>query len=690
MRIARVSGDAGPGYRLVEERESLWVRLEEPNARPYRVIRLSLAAVWFINEGEAEHTLNEPVRVRLFAMGSEIGPLLSQVVAVHAADGDEPPLVGLQLIGVSLPIGRQILNLVNALIARGAAEPARSLVMSREHIDAPDRIKALVSMLVHTGGAGVLKGADVPVQAVRVETEPEGRITWQSPKEWGEPPYSIEMVGYNSIHCLSVPTATRGADDLITTPLPAYVERVRRRWFRRVQVTGEVTVQFRHPLWPELSVPPRKVRDISYAGLSFEADRDEDLVFPGLEIAEMVVDVGDELVIRLRGQVRFVAAPKEKGEMVLCGMSITPRSVSDEPRWMQLVSRELHGTLKSGIGAPEPVWHLLEQSGYFQLSGKSPTHFDALKMPFMEVGTRGNASPRISYQVAWPSSRGVEASISLLKAYHGTWMVHQLAKRPGRAPGVVDSRQILRDVYLRALEHPQFDPDFHWMIAYVDATVAWSRTCHLDFAVRHESTGLSLCRPFRLMEGSVPEWSDGPLYDFEIEKATPEEEDMLLAYVRSIRPETFTEAIDFTPDLLQLNMVTRMWGEIGFDRERAFLVARRKWQPLAMAVVESGETGTNLFRLLDNVRLFSLGEGGKAAFPALLSAARSWYLAKGKTSFIYLHEHEDDDAIRNVRLRTLGEGAFWVIHALLLPDFVEHVYELTAPRKRSDASNEKK
>lgn len=686
MRVARVSGGAGPGYRLSEEESALWLKTDMPGSSTCRVLRLGITSVWFVNDEGVDYVLEAPVRVTLMGADRTIGPLLSQVVAVYPADGDEPAMVGLQLIGVSLPVGRNILNLVNALVSRGAAEPARSLVMSRENIEAPDRVKALLYMLIHAGGEATLRGGAIVAHATRIENDPKPRIKWRSPSDWGDPPFSIEMVGYNSIHRLTLPEAHREESGLISTPFPSAVERIRHRWFRRVPVRGAVTVHFRHTLWPELLIPKRQLKDISYAGLSFETDRDQDLVFPGLELTEVIIEVEGGLVLRLRGQIRFVSQPKEGG-LSMCGMSVTPRSVSDEPLWTQLVSQQLHGTLKSDVGAPEPVWSLFESSGYFQLSGKSPAQFEPLKSSFLTVGERAVSAPRLISQVVWPSQRGIEASISLMKVYHGSWMVHQLAKRPGKAPGSIDSRQILRDIYLRAMEHPQFDPDFHWMFAYVDATVHWSRMCHLEFAQRHESTGLSLVRPFRLIEVSFADMVDPPpRSDIQTGTAEYEEEELLITHLRRVRPEIFTEALDFTPDLLQITMMTRLWRENGFDRERAIFVARRRHEPIAMAVAESGESGTNLFRLLDSVRLFAVAPGGEDAFPYLLSEARSWYQQKGKAMFVYFHEPTDDAHLSQMKLKSLGEGALWVIHALLLPDFIEHVYELTAPNKKADES----
>lgn len=687
LRVARVSGDAGPGYRLNEDRAVLWVKTDQPGASACRVLRLGLTSVWFVDDGAVEYVLQAPVRVTLSAAGRDIGPLLSQVVAIYPETADEPAMVGLQLIGVPLPVGRQILSLVNALVAGGSAEPARSLVMSREHIEAPDRVKALVYMLIHAGGEATLQGGAITAYATRIENEPKARIQWRSEKDWGEPPYAVEMVGYNSIHRLVFAEARREESGLISTPIPPTVERIRHRWFRRVAVRGAVTLQFRHPLWPELVIPKRYLKDISYAGLSFETDRDHDLVFPGLEIAELTIETEGGISLRMRGQIRFVSQPKEPGGLSMCGMSVTPRSVSDEPLWTHIVSQQLHGTLKSDLGAPEPVWSLFESSGYFQLSGKSASQFEILKSSFLTVGERAISAPRLISQVVWPSARGIEASISLMKVYFGSWMVHQLAKRPGRAPGTIDSRQILRDIYLRAMEHPQFDPDFHWMIAYVDKTVKWSRMCHLDFAARHESTGLSLVREFQLTEVSCADLAAVPPADgFQTGRATLEEEEIFLAFLRATRPECFTEALDFTSDLMQLTMVTRLWRESGFERERAVFVARTRRGPIAVAVAESGESGTNLFRLLDSVRLFSIAPGGEETFQQLLAAAGSWYLGKGKTMFVYFHEPTDAAHVSGIKLKSLGEGALWIIHALLLPDFIEHVYEMTAPNKKADES----
>ena len=103
---------------------------------------------------------------------------------------------------------------------------------------------------------------------------------------------------------------------------------------------------------------------------------------------------------------------------------------------------------------------------------------------------------------------------------------------------------------------------------------------------------------------------------------------------------------------------------------------------MAATILETGETGSNLFRLLDAVRLFSMSPGGEDAFVPLLDAARDWYAARGKSTFTVLDEDRDDAMAERARLRDLGDGNLWMISSLLLPEYIEHIYELTAPRVR--------
>ena len=678
VRFQRVSGEAGPGYRLKEGACAIALLVGDRWHTPCGIVRLSPAAVWFTPSDGFMPRLGTRVSAFLLSSKGAVGPLQGTVVSIDATGPAGGMLLGIQFTSVPRQVGRTILHLLQELHALGLAELARSLSRVREQIDDTSRIRAVVRALINAGGEGLVVGAEVPVKAEKLDLRTEQtRIVWDSPREWGTPPYIIDMGGYNSIHRIHVPSVEVDAEGRTLTPMPTRIERVRHRWFRRCKVRRSITVSYRHPLWPEVTVSARPVIDISFAGISFEVDMDNDLVFPGLEMTDIELRVEDEPPLYIHGEVRYVV-PARNGAPARCGLKVAPRSPKDDGPWMRLVSQELHTTTQNGTETPESVWGLLQQSGYFNLSGKSPDHFEPMKKSFIEFGTRAAAAPRIICQAVWPSERGIEASLSAAKVYAGSWLVHQLAKRPGRAPGVAHTRQILRDIYLRAFEYPQLDPAFQWAIAFIDGEVSWSMA-HVDFAKPYLEQGLSAIEPFRLREAQSADWGD-PSTDehFDVGQAAHFEIAWLLDELARNHSQAYLESLDFVPERFDLAETARLWKEAGMSRERMVFTARRAGVPLAAAIVEVGETGTNLFRLLDCVRLYVLRPGGEATFVQLLNEARMFYRSKGKSSFAYIQQHADGDHVERSKLNDLGPGNYWAISAQILPEFLEHVYELTA------------
>nr|AYM54104.1 hypothetical protein [Chondromyces catenulatus] len=678
VRFQRVSGEAGPGYRLKEGACAIAMLVGDRWHTPCGIVRLSPTGVWFSPADGFMPRLGTRVSAFLLSSKGSVGPLSGNVVSIEATGPSGGMLIGVQFTNIQRAVGRTILQLLQEMHALGMAELARSLSRVREQIDDPSRIRAVVRALLNAGGDGLIVGAEVPVKGMRIDLRGEtARVAWECARPWGPPPYIIDMGGYNSIHRLHVASAEVDPDGRVLTPLPTRIERVRHRWFRRCKVRRKITVSYRHPLWPEVQVVGRPVLDISFAGVSFEADIENDLIFPGLEMTDIELSVDGTPVLHIHGEVRYVT-PARGATPARCGLKVAPRGPNDDGPWMRLVSTQLHTTTQNGTETPESVWGLYQQSGYFNLSGKSPEHFEPLKKSFIEFGTRAAAAPRIVCQAVWPSERGIEASLSAAKVYAGSWLVHQLAKRPGKAPGVAHTRQILRDIYLRAFEYPQLDPAFAWALAFIDGDVSWSMA-HVDFARPYIDQGLSAVHPFRLQEGQSADWGDPPPDQrFDIGPAAPFETAWLLDELARSHTRAYLESLDLVPERADLAETGRLWREARMARERMFFTARHAGVPIAAAIVEIGETGTNLFRLLDCVRLYVLRPGGEGAFVGLINEARMYYRSKGKASFAYIQTHQDPDHVERSKLSDLGPGNYWAISAQILPEFLEHVYELTA------------
>jgi hypothetical protein len=643
-----------------------------------RATRLSPTSVWTLagSDGAAELLARErTLRVCLDAGGTSIGPLTGELRWSDA--GARGTALGFQLVGVSPEQGRQILTLLDEALLRGGAEPEASPLPVQEEISGSERIESILTAISAMNNRGVLRqpGRAVRVMLARLDAT-RSLLHWQCAEpgvEWGDPPYDIEVIGYNSAYRMRLAGPIAQGEWLVT-PLPERLWKVRHRWHRRVSAPPELRARFDHPLWKELGRREREVVDLSFSGLGLCGEPD-DLVFPGLFLPLELEMAGGECLY-LSGEVRHVSSARSDGRRVF-GLEVRPRTERDAVLWTRLVSQSLCPSTRTSEELLEPLWDLYVESGYFNPSAGSIERVDALRRSFMDLGKQAAQLPQLFCQTVWPSERGVEASLSAVKPYRHSWLLHQLGRRPGRpvetphVPG-----QILRDTYLRTVEHAQGDPEFRWMFCYAESTLPWMYRTHVRFAQRMQERGQSLVLPLRVMEAECDVPGCQPTEDLEIGPATIGEKFLLAGELARTRPACYVEALDFTRDGLELWGVSRVWRSVGLERERRILVARRDGVPLAAMVLELGHPGTNLSGLLDAVRLFPLSPEGRSAYVALLDEARRWYSLRGRTSFVYLCE-DDGAYAKEARLRDdpSARPCLWIIAASLVPEFLEHISE---------------
>jgi hypothetical protein len=672
------------GYSLHAEgpEKGINLILSQPGISSSRVTRLSPTVVWALPEPGAEL----PPRDRLLQLllddnGRTIGPLRGELFWSDPRRYDAP--IGIQLLGVTREQGRQILSVLDVAAREGRALPAVSPQPIEEAFVEPERIRSILKSVCVMKHEGLLRQLG---RTLRVSLEyfdvASSQLHWRLEEpgaNWGTAPYDIEVVGHNTAYRMRVPALeTRGGR--MVTPLPRRLWKVRHRSHRRVPAPAGMTAHFHHPLWGELGALEREVVDLSFNGLCLRGNP-EDLLFPGLLLQPLEVRSASGESILLRGEVRYVGGKPQDGQR-LCGLQVTPRTPVDEARWVQLVSQALCPSTRGAEELLEPLWELFVDSGYFNLAGKTTEHFEELRDSFLETGHHAARQPRLFCQTVWPSERGVEATLSSVRPYRHTWLVHQLAKRPGKPTTDVPPGQILRDIHVRTLEHIQSDPHFRWLVAYTESTVPLMERVHHAYAREHEASGEALVMPVRLMHVSCDEPGGLSAQGFDIGPARFEEKTRLVEQIARTRPACYVDALDLSRERLDLRDTMETWHEAGLERERQVLVARRDGVAVAALLLELGQPGTNLFRLLDAARLFPLTLDGPDAYVALLDAAREWYARRGRSAFVFLREDEDDSYTAAARLHDEPgtKPCLWMLSARLLPDFLEYVSEATVGR----------
>jgi hypothetical protein len=517
------------------------------------------------------------------------------------------------------------------------------------------------------------------VRAVAL-TDDAGTSAWELVGPWADPPFICEVVGYNSVFQIPVRQAHRH-DGLLVVPRPDEILRVRHRRFRRVAAPAAWTLS--SPTLAAAGCHRPCLRDICVRGLSFLIDPSADRLAPGRSLPDLEIRVNGADPVALVGDICHVSKGLP-GERHVCGLRARPRTPADEVRWHDLVDQALFPTARVGEDWSPACWALFEATGYFQLSDKDPSHFLPLREAYSRTSRQLASVPGIGCRVVWPAGDGtVQASLSILKVYQGSWFGFQMAKLRGDAPGPVPSGLVLREIHLRAYEQAQRDPDLRWVIGYCQDKPIWSRLAHHEFTARHAPSDQACVVRFRAVEIPCSGPAAARAEAVDVGPATPQDVTALLRVLQRLRPRPYLEAFDMVPDRFDLASIKSAWGRANLARERATLVARRNGEPVAAAVLEDAEEGLHLFHLLDLARVYPLVEGGEAHFGALLQEAQAWYARRGKRQFVCFFEEGIGPSEAVPGAQDLGIADMAIHSAELLPDLLEHIYEVTVPRDKS-------
>ena len=102
----------------------------------------------------------------------------------------------------------------------------------------------------------------------------------------------------------------------------------------------------------------------------------------------------------------------------------------------------------------------------------------------------------------------------------------------------------------------------------------------------------------------------------------------------------------------------------------------------AFAVLEVAAEGAHLYGLIDLVRGYAVGQGGEAHYDALIDRAATWYQQQDRNRFVAFVE--DDEYARQLTqrpgARNLGAAHMFILPARRVPEWLERLHEVTAPR----------
>lgn len=563
---------------------------------------------------------------------------------------------------------------------RNAVQAARSVLdlpsvlippTTSQHISA-ERLGPRLRALAMDYSRARVRPLNAPLEdAVPARLDPERGLLleWSPGATDMKAPFEVQVEGPFS-------TLTFVGDDLNwddSLPATSATATLRRRLRRVLAPSGAKVV-----LWGAgIEGLELKMHDISFGGVSAMVPTDDLVLSTSTKISDVIVTWRGGPQLRFMGSVRHRSPTLRKGVDVI-GLQLSGAPEAQRERWFREVESLLYPNTRSFGHNYHSIWDLFEASGYFDLSEnrRETAGFQQLRNAFEHAYGKLAAAPELGCLAAFESPTRAEASLAGLRLWSRTWIGFQLARDPVRPHLSKSDSGALRDLFFHVYERAGANPNLKWLVAFIrDDAPRFSKVLHREFVL---TTPGGCAVPFQAWKLNVT--MTGSMSTPRVATASAEQTQEVLRRLAEIRPAFFLEAHDLTPDTFYQEELQDEWRFFGLLRERTLLVATKQGKILAAAVLDAAEDGLHLYGLFDTARLFEIAPGGSALFPELLLASNEWFYGQGKNSFVCFGETLAPSDMRSSGALRLGEGMVTYLPTQSIPDILERVAELTAPK----------
>ncbi len=432
-----------------------------------------------------------------------------------------------------------------------------------------------------------------------------------------------------------------GTDERATFELPLQMlEGGNRRLGRIRDVEGlQITLEFIHPQISGKFIC-KQVREIGLGGLRFDLAVEDDLLVRGSVVDSAVLRMPRGLTLPCRFSVRHTF--RNTDGTFSCGVELIELPGQGRTIWVkQLLARMNPRVEEANRQTLSAAWDVLERSGY--LDEKPGSKMAAIRQPFIDVWDRLLKGPGSN---CWIYREDGEASAVLCTSqiYSNTWMVHHMAVDRAKSAGfkLIALTELLPRTAFQWLSSLHEEAN---VLAYFNANQSFNKGVWIKF--------------LKLSKGrddqDVQRLS---VRDFEVDSIpSPLHEALPTVTVATRRQQAQISA-----DLMERDggFVHRLfdYGQLRTDREsplgringsdvwweREVLVVAEDDHLLGYALIESCESGANIFSLYDTCRIVILQDDSAShgsIRDALFYAAVKHHRAQGSRNILFMGKTGD-------------------------------------------------
>jgi c-di-GMP-binding flagellar brake protein YcgR len=410
----------------------------------------------------------------------------------------------------------------------------------------------------------------------------------------------------------------------------------------------------------------KEVVNITSSGLAFVANESTELLPVGTMLSDASVVFASGGSQQVSCIVRSLSRRGSSGES-LCGVEFCGLTAAERIRLVDAVANSDMPELREADPTSfDEIWKFFLDTGFLY-----PEKLSSIDLATVDQTMRRllGAPPDMYKATLFGQPNRIDAHVCGLKVYSGTWILQHLAARPG-------GKQLMtrgRALSLAIIRHMEQLPDNEWIKIWYRPANRWPSRVYGSFARRIADPALSMLKVHNYMVGKIGGETDPPTLT--VDAANEQDLAELEAYIVARGELLLLRSDDYSRSQILLPEISARFREIGLQRCREVLVARRNGRSVGFALLEISSRGLNLSELTNTFRLVCDPRESDVQ-QALIWHARERYRALGYTRCVGLADDEHLGAFQTMGFEAVKRYACWTWHRSLHEAFCEHLREL--------------
>lgn len=280
--------------------------------------------------------------------------------------------------------------------------------------------------------AGALRDFNSRSFGVEIYAEPPQTFLWINEESTVHLALRNHHGLYYSGECaITRQTGGRKKRFVVLKPVQERIQRYEAKKVRstRHELTPSPTITFVHPLTKRII--SLEAGNLSCSGFSLEEHDEDSVLFPGLMVPEVDLEIANDFLIRCRTQVVYsspVETPEKNGRaLIKHGVAILDMDIQDQVRLSGLLQRitNKRSFINNRIDI-EGLWKFFFQAGFIY-PGKYASicqNKDYFRETYEKLYLQ---SPAISRHFVYQDKGEIQGHLAMLRLYENTWMMHHHA-----------------------------------------------------------------------------------------------------------------------------------------------------------------------------------------------------------------------------------------------------------------------